>query len=56
MCNNTIGSFNCSCDLGYQLDENRLNCSGETYSTITLVCDATDMLLHVSPFPSLNRH
>ena len=28
-CTNTIGSFNCSCYTGYQLDENGLNCSGE---------------------------
>ena len=27
-CTNTIGNFTCSCDTGYQLDENGLNCSG----------------------------
>ena len=29
MCINTIGSFACSCDVGYQLDRNGLNCSGK---------------------------
>jgi len=29
ICNNTIGSFYCSCDTGYQLDVNGLNCTGE---------------------------
>ena len=29
ICNNTIGSFYCSCDTGYQLDGNGLNCTGE---------------------------
>ena len=28
-CNNTIGAFECYCDSGYRLEENRLNCSGE---------------------------
>ena len=29
ICNNTIGSFECSCPDGYLLDENRRNCSGK---------------------------
>ena len=28
-CTNTIGSFICNCELGYQLDENGLNCNGK---------------------------
>ena len=28
MCNNTIGSFYCSCEMGYQLNSSGLNCSG----------------------------
>ena len=29
-CTNTIGSFNCSCDRGYQLDDkNGFNCTGK---------------------------
>ena len=28
-CNDTIGSFICSCDTGYQLNENGLNCNGK---------------------------
>ena len=28
MCNNTNGSFFCSCEMGYQLDSSGLNCSG----------------------------
>ena len=30
ICNNTEGSFSCSCDSGYNLDSNRLNCTGIT--------------------------
>ena len=29
MCSNTIGSFACSCDVGYWLDRNGLNCNGK---------------------------
>ena len=36
ICTNTIGSFNCSCDTGYQLDENGLNCSGESTYIIAI--------------------
>ena len=28
MCNNTNGSFFCSCEMGYQLDSSGLICSG----------------------------
>jgi len=31
ICNNTIGSFICTCGSGYQLDENRMNCSGKIW-------------------------
>ena len=29
-CTNAIGSFNCSCGTGYELDGNGLNCTGES--------------------------
>ena len=29
ICNNTIGSFNCSCDIGYSLMPDGFNCSGK---------------------------
>ena len=29
-CTNTVGSFICSCDTGYQLDESGLNCIGKS--------------------------
>ena len=35
-CTNTIGSFSCSCDTGYQLDENGLNCTGENTYIIAI--------------------
>ena len=41
-CNNTIGSFYCSCDTGYQLENNGLNCSGENFKMIEL---------HLASFP-----
>ena len=34
-CTNTIGSYTCSCNTGYQLDENGLNCSGKSLFTCT---------------------
>ena len=34
ICTNAIGSFACSCTIGYQLDENGFNCTGTLiYST-----------------------
>ena len=27
-CNNTTGSFYCSCEMGYQLDNNGFDCNG----------------------------
>ena len=35
-CTNTIGSFKCSCDTGYQLNVNGLNCSGKNFKMIDL--------------------
>ena len=29
ICINTVGSYNCSCDPGYDLASNQLNCSGK---------------------------
>ena len=29
ICYNTIGAFECYCDSGYRLEENRLNCRGK---------------------------
>ena len=37
MCNNTIGSFYCTCGSGYQLDENRTNCSGTILSNSRMI-------------------
>ena len=54
-CTNTIGSFYCTCEFGYQLDENRLNCSGETCSIMTL----RDMIFYCICLPlclSVDRH
>ena len=31
VCNNIIGSYLCSCNDGFMLDENRHNCSGMLY-------------------------
>ena len=30
-CINTIGSFHCSCPIGYHLDEDGFNCNGESF-------------------------
>ena len=41
-CTNTIGSFICSCDTEYELDENGLNCSGKDLLEMKDLC----VLLH----------
>ena len=38
ICTNTVGSFECSCNSGYRLDDNGRNCLGR-YSAITGLCD-----------------
>ena len=43
-CTNTIGSFTCSCDTGYQLDENGLNCSGKNFRA---ACCGTYMVVAI---------
>ena len=38
ICTNTIGSFDCSCNLGYELNSNRFSCDGKHYfSTLAFV-------------------
>ena len=37
MCNNTNGSFVCSCEMGYQLDSSGLNCSGMLTTQLCLI-------------------
>ena len=34
-CNNTVGSYTCSCDDGYILDRNGLQCNGKEYVAVT---------------------
>ena len=36
MCNNTNGSFFCSCEMGYQLDSSGLNCSSMVTTQLCL--------------------
>ena len=31
ICNNTVGSFFCSCLSGYELDEDKTSCNGREY-------------------------
>ena len=37
-CTNTIGSFVCSCSVGYNLTENGINCTGMYLKSIFIVC------------------
>ena len=47
-CTNTVGSFNCSCNSGYELDDNGRNCNGKpcTYTT-----DLSQRCAHMSASP-----
>lgn len=33
-CTNTIGSYACSCDIGFQLNEDGLQCDGQSKLTM----------------------
>lgn len=48
ICSNTIGSYTCSCNIGYRLDMDRHACNGTllTYNGIhTLLVDAWVLLM-----------
>ena len=36
-CNNTLGSYTCSCNDGYLLDRNGLQCNGK-YDIVAIIC------------------
>ena len=36
VCNNTAGSYQCSCYTGYHLESNSYNCSGKQYKYSTV--------------------
>ena len=47
-CTNSIGSFICSCDAGYQLDGNGVNCSGESLKDLQVdlhSCNCTEAMM-----------
>ena len=40
MCNNTVGSYTCSCNNGYSLNSDGRNCSGMVTTSILTLCTA----------------
>ena len=51
MCSNTIGSFYCTCESGYQLDEDGMNCSGKIYTDFDQQLNDIPYSLDIRPPP-----
>ena len=56
ICNNTVGSYECSCRAGYILDSNGLSCDGEptlkhdmSFAVFWLMANANDPHCHLFP-------
>ena len=37
VCNNSVGSFQCSCNRGYRLNLDRMNCSGNMHAQLEII-------------------
>ena len=44
-CTNTVGSYACSCDIGFQLNEDGLHCDGQTKLSLISILATNKFLL-----------
>ena len=43
ICNNTIGSYICSCNTGYNLGVDNHTCDGKDQANFAMICHDTDV-------------
>jgi len=55
-CTNTVGSFVCSCDVGYVLNSNQHSCDGTYINLFTLIFAMIITIKHINKYVLVHRY